>query len=55
MTAQDVVVEMEGMANMCCDAIGEGLHELKHTPQDTRRAFRAAFRAVKIIIPAAEK
>ena len=52
---QEAVLEMEGMAAMCCDAIAEGLQGVKEGPQEMRRAFRAACRVVTIIIPTAEK
>ena len=55
MAVQEAVLEMEGMAAMCCDAIAEGLQGVKEAPQEMRRACRAACRVVTIIIPTAEK
>ena len=55
MAVQEAMLEMEGMAAMCCDAIAEGLQGVKEAPQEMRRAFRAACRVVTIIIPTAEK
>lgn len=52
---QEVLIEMGNLTEMCCDAFVEGLRQLKDSPHDLHRAYRAAFRLIATIARPAKR